>query len=206
MTWPDGGMTPFRGEKGTTWEGGVRAPMLVSWPVKIKPGSIDNGLFDGKDWLPTLVAAAGGPDDLKQRLLNGYQGHKAHIDGYQLDLLLGKSESRRKEIIYYEHDQLQAVRYGDWKAHFIVQPHGWGGMKEQLSEPLLFDLRSDPFGRASDESGRYVNWLGKKMWAFGPAQAIIKEHLTTFKQWPPVSPVNNQAQLERILEDIDSRR
>lgn len=207
MTWPDGGMTPFRGEKGTTWEGGVRVPMIVSWPGKIKPGTINNGIFDGKDWLPTLVAAAGGPADLKEQLLQGYKGHKAHLDGYnQFNLLTGNGESSRKEIVYYERTQLQAVRYGDWKAHFIIQPHGWGGMKEQLNAPLLFNLRRDPYERAADESGMYVNWLGKKMWAFGPAQAIVKQHLATLKKWPPVSLVSNQAQIERTLEDIDSRR
>jgi len=181
--------------------------MLISWPEKIKAGTINNGIFDGKDWLPTLVAAAGGPEDLKQQLLKGYEGHKAHLDGYsQLNSLLGKAESPRKEIIYYERDQLQAVRYGDWKAHFVVQPHGWGGAKETLNAPLLFNLRRDPFERAAEESGMYVNWMGKKMWAFGPAQAIVKQHLATFKEWPPVSPVPNQAELERTLEDIDSRR
>ncbi|MEO0793968.1 MAG: arylsulfatase [Verrucomicrobiota bacterium] len=207
MTWPDGGMTPFRGEKGTTWEGGVRAPMLISWPGKIESGVINNGLFDGKDWLPTLVAAAGGPADLKEQLLTGYDGHKAHLDGYnQLDLLTGKGDSRRNEIIYYERDQLQAVRYGDWKAHFIVQPHGWGGAKEELNAPLLFNLRRDPFERAADESGMYVNWMGKKMWAFGPAQAIVKDHIASFQQWPPKTAVANQKELEDTLLDMDGRR
>lgn len=202
MTWPDGGMTPFRGEKGTTWEGGVRAPMLISWPGKIEAGIVNNGLFDGKDWLPTLVAAAGGPTDLKEQILDGYEGHKAHLDGYnQLDLLLGNGESNRKEIIYYERTQLQAVRYGDWKAHFVIQPHGWGGAKEELNAPLLFNLRRDPFERAAEESGMYVNWMGKKMWAFGPAQAIVKQHLATFQEWPPVSPVSNQNDIEQSLDD-----
>jgi arylsulfatase len=201
MTWPDGGMTPFRGEKGTTWEGGVRAPMLVSWPGKIKAGVINNGIFDGKDWLPTLVAAAGGPDDLKEQLLKGYKGHNAHLDGYnQLDLLLGKGESSRKEVIYYERDQLQAVRYGDWKAHFVTQPHGWFGAKEILNAPLLFNLRRDPFERTDHESGMYLNWLGKKMWAFGPAQAIVKQHMATLEEWPPVSPATNLDQVVRSME------
>ena len=79
-------------------------------------------------------------------------------------------------------------------------------MKEQLNVPQLFNLRRDPFERTAEESGMYVNWLGKKMWAFGPAQAIVKEHLTTFKQWPPASSISNQEGLERSLEDMDSRR
>ena len=206
MTWPDGGMTPFRGEKGTTWEGGVRAPMLISWPGKIPANTVNNGLFDGKDWIPTLVAAAGGPADLKEQLLTGYKGHKAHLDGYnQLGLLMGTEESKRKEIIYYERTQLQAVRYGDWKAHFVIQPHGWAGAKEELNAPMLINLRRDPFERAPDESGMYINWMGKKMWAFGPAQAVVKQHLATFKEWPAASPVKNQAQIEATLEDMDRR-
>ena len=188
MTWPDGGMTPFRSEKGTTWEGGVRAPMLISWPGKIPAGKVCNGIFDGKDFLPTLVAAAGGPQDLAAQMLTGYKGYKAHLDGYnQLGMLTRGEASSRKEIIYYERTRLQAVRYGDWKAHFIVQPHGWAGAKEELNAPLLFNLRRDPYERTADESGMYTKWMGEKMWAFGPAQAVVKKHLETFKQWPAVT-------------------
>jgi arylsulfatase A-like enzyme len=204
MTWPDGGMTPYRGEKGTTWEGGMRAPMLISWPGRIEAGSVCNGIFDGMDFLPTLVAAAGGPTDLREQMLTGWKGHKAHLDGYnQMALLTEGAESARKEIIYYERTTLQAVRYQDWKAHFIIQPHGWGGMKEQLNAPLLMNLRQDPYERAFHESGMYVPWLGKKMWAFGPAQALVKKHLASFQEWPPVSTaaLANQQNLEGMLED-----
>lgn len=187
MTWPDGGMTPFHGEKGTTWEGGVRVPMLMRWPSKIPAGEVCNGIMDGMDFLPTLVAAAGGPKDLKQQLLKGYKGHKAHLDGYnQLPMLTEGKESNRKEIIYYERDKLQAVRYGDWKAHFVVQNGGWSGAKEELNAPLLFNLRQDPFEKAAEESGMYIRWMGEKMWAFGPAQRIVQKHLATFKDWPTV--------------------
>ena len=188
MTWPDGGMTPFRGEKGTTWEGGVRAPMLVKWPGKVPAASVNNGIFSAMDWLPTLAAAAGGPEDLKQKFLKGYKGKKAHLDGYnQLPLLTGEGPSNRKEIIYYERDTLQAVRYGDWKVHFVVQNQGWSGGKEHLNAPLLFNLRQDPFERTDEESGMYVEWMGKKMWAFGPAKRIVEQHLSTFKDWPSPS-------------------
>ncbi len=189
MTWPDGGMTPYHGEKGTTWEGGVRAPALVSWPGKIPAGSVGNGIFDGMDWLPTLIAAAGGPSDLKEKMLKGHDGFKAHLDGYnQVDMLTEKGDSNRKEIYYYERDKLQAVRVGDWKAHFVVQNHGWSGPKEELNAPLLFNLRRDPYERAAKESGMYLKWMGQKMWAFGPAQAAVQEHLATFKEWPVLSP------------------
>ena len=188
MTWPDGGMTPYHGEKGTTWEGGVRAPMLISWPGKIPAGTINNGIFDGMDLLPTFVEAAGGPADLKEQMLQGYQGFKAHLDGYnQMEMLTKNGPSSRREIFYYERDKLQAVRVGDWKAHFVVQNHGWSGPKEELNAPLLFNLRQDPFERAEEESGMYIRWMGEKMWAFGPAQAAVAKHLATFKDWPPVT-------------------
>jgi len=188
MTWPDGGMTPYHGEKGTTWEGGVRAPMLISWPGKIPAGTVNNGIFDGMDLLPTFVEAAGGPADLKERMLQGYKGFKAHLDGYsQMEMLTKNGPSSRREIFYYERDKLQAVRVGDWKAHFVVQNHGWSGPKEELNAPLLFNLRQDPFERAEEESGMYIRWMGEKMWAFGPAQAAVAKHLATFKDWPPVT-------------------
>lgn len=185
LTWPDGGMTPFRGEKGTTWEGGVRAPMLLRWPGNVPAGSVNNGIFDAMDFLPTLVTAAGGPKNLPARLLSGYQGHKAHLDGYnQMDLIRGAGASRRKEVVYYERDRIQAVRYGDWKVHFVVQNEGWSGGKEELNAPLLFNLRQDPLERTNKESGMYVQWMGKKMWAFGPAKKIVQSHLATFQDWP----------------------
>ncbi|WP_425498140.1 arylsulfatase [Oceaniferula marina] len=203
LTWPDGGMTPFHGEKGTTWEGGVRVPLLVRWPGKIESGSVNNGIIDAMDLLPTLVAAAGGPADLQEKLLTGYKGHKAHLDGYnQMEMIAGKGQSKRKEILYYERTTLQAVRYGDWKAHFIVQNHGWSGAKEALTAPLLFNLRQDPLERAAEESGMYVEWMGKKMWAFGPAQRVVQRHLLTFKKWPAASKraEKNAGTLEEALE------
>jgi len=203
LTWPDGGMTPFRSEKGTTWEGGVRVPFLIRWPGNVESGTVNNGIIDAMDLLPTLVAAAGGPENLPEQMLSGYKGYKAHLDGYnQLDMIKGRGESNRKEIIYYERTTLQAVRYGDWKAHFIVQNHGWSGAKEELTAPLLFNLRQDPLERAADESGMYVEWMGKKMWAFGPAQRIVQNHLATLKEWPPPSArsTQNSEKLKAVLE------
>jgi len=203
MTWPDGGMTPFRSEKGTTWEGGVRVPFLVRWPGNVESGTINNGIIDAMDLLPSLVAAAGGPGNLREQMLSGYNGYKAHLDGYnQLNMITGRGDSNRKEILYYERTTLQAVRYGDWKAHFIVQNHGWSGAKEELTAPLLFNLRQDPLERAADESGMYVEWMGKKMWAFGPAQRVVQNHLATFKEWPAPSArsTTNSEKLEAVLE------
>lgn len=205
MTWPDGGMTPFHGEKGTTWEGGFRVPMIVRWPGKVPAGIVSNGIMDHMDFLPTLVAAAGGPADLKEKLKEGYGGYRVHLDGYnQLEMLTGKGDSKRNEIVFYEGPTLQAVRYRDWKAHFIVQNEGWFGPKEKLGAPLLFNLRRDPYERAAEESGNYIEFLGKNMWAFGPAKRIIQNHLATFKEFPSRSNsanANSAEMKERAGED-----
>ncbi len=186
MTWPDGGTTPFRGEKGTTWEGGFRVPAIIRWPGKVPEGVVTNGIFDSLDWMPTLVAAAGGPEDLPARLKEGYEGYRVHLDGYnQMSFLMGETGSNRKEIIYYEGTNLQAVRYNDWKAHFVIQEHGWAGPKEERNAPLLVNLRRDPYEKVADESGMFVNWMGKKMWAFGPAARLVQAHLATFADYPP---------------------
>ena len=203
MTWPDGGTTPFHGEKGTTWEGGFRVPAIIRWPGVIEEGQVLNGIFSGLDWVPTLVAAAGGPEDLPAKLKEGYAGYKVHLDGYnQLPYLTGASESQRKEIIYYEGRDLQAVRYQDWKAHFVVQHHGWAGPKDELNAPLLFNLRRDPYEKAAEESGMYTRWMGNKMWAFGPAARLVKQHLGTFAAFPPRgASVTNQ---EHVEEQVSS--
>lgn len=135
-----------------------------------------------------LLAATGEPVDLKEKMLQGYKGYKAHLDGYnQLEMLTTDRASSRNEIIYYECDKLQAVRVGDWKAHFVVQNHGWSGPKDELNAPFLHNLRRDPYERAEEESGMYFKWMGEKMWAFGPAQASVREHLMTYQEWPAVT-------------------
>lgn len=199
MTWPDGGTTPFHGEKGTTWEGGFRVPAIIKWPGKVPEGRVANGIFSGMDWMPTLVAAAGGPDNLPAELLSGYEGYNVHLDGYnQLSYLTGGEESNRDEIVYYEGTNLQAIRYRDWKAHFVIQNHGWAGPKDELNAPLLFNLRRDPYEKAADESGMYTKWMGKKMWAFGPAARLVQSHLQSFQEFPPRgSEVSNQSAVEK---------
>ena len=109
--------------------------------------------------------------------------------------------SNRKEIIYYEGTTLQAVRYEDWKAHFIIQREGWFGPKEKLGAPLLYNLRRDPYEKAADESLLYGEWLGKKMWAFGPARVIVQQHLSTFVDWPPISEAA-KANKENLKEQV----
>ena len=99
MLWPDGGYAPFRGEKGTTWEGGVRVPCLVKWPGKIRPGNVSNGIQNHEDLFTTLAAAAGLPN-LKEELLQGKKlgdtTYKVHLDGYNnMAHWVGQSENLR---------------------------------------------------------------------------------------------------------------
>ncbi len=164
-----------------------------------------NDIFDSMDWMPTLVAAAGGPEDLPAQLKKGYEGYKVHLDGVnQLDLLLGNGPSKRKEIVYYEGMTMQALRYGDWKAHLIIQPEGWFGPKVKLGAPLLFNLRRDPYEKAAEESGLYLNWMAKKMWAFGPTRQLVLRHLATLQEFPPRRPSavsNAKEMLEEASEE-----
>jgi arylsulfatase len=193
LLWPDGGMTPFHGEKNTTWEGGFRAPMMVKWPGHIKPGGISNDIISLLDWLPTLMAAAGQPD-IKDKLLNGYSAggktYKVHLDGYnQLPMLQGEGPGARKEFFYFTDDgSLSALRYNDWKMLFSLQrAHGFDVWQEPyvtLRLPMLINLRMDPFERA-EESADYPRWRIDNAWAFVPAQAIVAQFLQTFKEFPP---------------------
>ena len=100
QTFPDGGMTPFKANKLTTWEGGMRVPMVVRWPGHIKPGTLKTEIFASYDWLPTFVNIAGGPkgNELKKQIEAGqYPGIvKTTLDGVdQLDYLKASRRNRR---------------------------------------------------------------------------------------------------------------
>src|SRR5215472_10081975 len=195
FTWPDGGTTPFRGEKNTNWEGGYRVPTLVRWPGVIKPGTVYNDVFAHEDMLPTIMAAAGVPD-VKQRLLQGYAAgsttFKVHLDGYDLaPYFKGEAkESPRREFLYWNDDgKLVALRYSRWKLVFSEQrSHGFGVWEEpfvDLRLPALYDLRSDPFERANHESIGYPQWRVERVYLLVPAQAYVATWLSTFKDFPP---------------------
>ena len=194
MSWPDGGMIPFRSEKNATWEGGFRVPTMVRWPGKIPAGVISNGILSHQDWLPTLLAAAGEPD-IKEKLLRGHRAagksFLVHLDGYnQLDMLLGNGPSARKEMFYFTDDgSLSALRYNDWKVLFSIQEaHGfevWVRPFTTLRLPKLFNLRRDPFERADEEAFGYDKWMIDRLFVFVPAQAIVGRFLSTFRDFPP---------------------
>ncbi len=196
VTWPDGGMTPFRMQKGTIYEGGFRVPCIIRWPGKIKPGVVENGIFSGLDWFPTLCAAAGNPN-ITQQLLKGVKlgdrEYKNHLDGYnQLDLLMGKEPSNRKEIFYFGGAELGAVRVNNFKYQFYDQPDGWPGPKVTLDMPLIYNLRQDPFERTSilnlgQGSGDYMSgFFAREFWRFVMVQDIVGQLGATAIEYPPM--------------------
>src|ERR1700748_3750201 len=141
FTWPDGGQTPFAQSKGTVLEGGFRVPCILRWPGHVAPNTVENGIFSGLDWFPTLLAAAGNPninDQLLKGVKLGDRTYKNHLDGYnQMDLITGKGPSARHEIFYLGESSVGAVRIDDYKYRFIDQPQGWLGAKPHLDVPVL---------------------------------------------------------------------
>jgi len=195
MTWPDGGTTPFAGEKNTQWEGGYRVPTLIRWPGVIEPGTRINNIASHEDMLPTLVAAAGS-GDIKERLLDGGvralgRKYKVHLDGYNLlPALKGEAEWPRKEFLYWTDDgNLAALRYDQWKVHFLEQRgHGFDVWQEPFVElrlPKLVSVRSDPFERAHHEGMGYQKWRMERAFVLVPAQAFVGNWLSSFQEFPP---------------------
>lgn len=187
-SWPDGGNTPFRGEKGTTWEGGFRIPVVVKWPGHIPAGSVCTDFVALEDWRPTLMAAVGEPD-IKEKLLAGHTvGDKTfnvHLDGYdQTDAITGKGPGKRKEFFYFAEITLQAVRYGDWKFHFVTQDKWFNGVKEELVTPLTINLKLDPFERFTEARG-FDEWQEDRAFTIGPIMGLVGNFIQTFAQYPP---------------------
>ncbi len=210
FSWPDGGTTPFKGEKNTNWEGGYRVPCVMRWPGVIKPGTEINEVTSHEDWVPTLVAAAGEPN-VTEKLLAGYQAagktFKVHLDGYdQRDLLAGKGEGKRKEYFYWTDDgNLAGLRYERWKLAFLEQrAHGlnvWQDPLIVLRFPKLMDLRADPFERAQTDAGDYARWRVEHAFALVPAQAYVAQHLATYRDYPPRQKPGSFS-LDQVLEKL----
>lgn len=210
FSWPDGGNHPFRGEKGTTYEGGFRVPMIVKWPGVIKPGTIVNSIMAHEDWLPTLLSAAGVPD-VKEKLLAGYKAgdktFKNHLDGYNfMPFFKGEvAEGPRREFFYFsDNADLMAVRYNAWKISFkTIEGNLFTGKPDSTNVPWVTNLRQDPWERYQSESMMYARWWGDQLWTLMPASAFVGQFLQSFKEYPP-SQISGTFGIEQSLRALEA--
>jgi arylsulfatase A-like enzyme len=220
FTWPDGGMTPFKGTKGTVYEGGFRVPAIIRWPGHVKPASVENGIFSGLDWLPTLANAAGN-SDITQQLLSGVdlEGHhyKNHLDGYdQMDVLTGKGPSKRHELFYFGGPVLGGIRIDDFKFVFVQQPNGWLGEKLTTDMPMAINIRQDPFERTPSVRGEPLNnlaagymndFFAREMWRFVMVQDVVAKLAQSAIEFPPMqAPASfNLDAVKRQIEEMRNK-
>lgn len=210
-SWPDAGITPFRSEKNTNWEGAWRVPAFFRWPGKIPAGKVLNGIVSHQDILPTLLAAAGDPD-IAQKLLKGHKAgdktFKVHIDGHDmLPYFTGQAEESPRKAFFYINDDglLVALRFHDWKAVFMEQRarqlQCWLEPFVPLRAPKLFHLRRDPFERADENSNTYYDWYLSHAFILGGAQGIVASQIQSMLDFPPrQKPASFN--LDRVLEQL----
>jgi arylsulfatase len=195
-TWPDSGMTPFRSEKNTNWEGAFRVPEMIRWPSRIPAGVVSNEIIQHHDWLPTFLAVAGDPDvvdKLKQGHTAGDKTFRVHIDGYNLlPYLAGEAEhSPRQGLVYFSDDgDVLALRFDNWKVVFMEQRvqgtlQIWAEPFVALRVPKLFNLRTDPFERADITSNTYYDWFVDNDFIALAATFVLTQFLQTFVEFPP---------------------
>ena len=185
--WPDAGTPSFHGEKGLTWDGGFRVPMLVKWPGHIPANRWTGEFMTAEDWVPTLMAAAGDPD-VKAKLLAGEtvngQPFKNHLDGFnQLAMLEGKGPSQRHAFFFYGDTDLNAVRVDQWKIHIAIKDE-WLKAPEKVPGGLLIDIKLDPFERTPDSPGHFA-WMTEKSWIVPLLLPSVREFLVSMKEFPP---------------------
>ena len=192
--WPDGGYTPYRGEKNSNWEGGYRVPMMVRWPGKIEAGQVSNEIIAMMDWMPTLLAAAGDPN-VKEKLKNGMrvggERYKVHLDGYNfLPYFTGQEEKGPRDDFIYSSDtgDIVGVRDGDYKMVFREQrAHGmevWRNPYTELRMPRIFNLRMDPYERMDHEGAGYEQWMAEHIFLMMPAMTKVAQFKATFQEFP----------------------
>ena len=181
-SWPHGGTTPFRGEKMTTYEGGIRVPSMIRWPGVLPEGVVLNGIQGHQDMFTSLAAAAGVEDVAAQVLAEMDQ----YIDGVD-NLAYWKGEedtSRRNHIFHYYESKLTAVRMGPWKFHFSTKEDYYANVIPR-TVPLVFNIRMDPF-ESYDSTDSYGHLLQKVSWLIQPMGILMQQHLQTLAEYPPV--------------------
>lgn len=221
QTFPDGGITPFKGGKLSTWEGGMRAPMVIRWPGVIKPGTVKNEIFASLDWVPTLVEIAGGPkgDGLKQRIEAGqYPGIvRTTLDGVnQIDYLTGKSDqSARNHFLYYSSTTPSAVRYKNWKMYFAMvsdDPAGFVNGVQSYAWTQVVNIKRDPFETSVGTQLKTVMGMGGSIaspstayqydWNILPiGQQLWLMHLESYISFPPLQDPASY-NLEQVMRQV----
>jgi len=220
LSFPDGGTTPFKGGKLTTWEGGMRAPMVIRWPGHIEPGTVKNQMFASLDWLPTLVEIAGGPkgNDLRAQIEKGeYPGIvKTTLDGVnQLAFLEGDADSARDTFFYYSGKDPSAVRYKNWKMYFAmvsdnpegfltgVIPYHWTQVVNIKRDPFETSVGSQLktlFGQAGALAGPLTAYVYD--WNMLPiGQALWLKELESYNTYPPMQDPASY-NLDQVLEQV----
>ena len=213
-TWPDAGMTPFRNEKNSNWEGAYRVPAMVRWPGRIPAGQVLNGIVSHNDWFVTLLAAAG-DTEVADRLKGGTDlagtTYKVHLDGHnQLDYVTGATEECPRKHFFYVSDDgdLTALRYDNWKIVFMEQRAAgtlniWAEPYTELRVPRIFNLKTDPYERAIITSNTYYDWLLDHAWVVVPAQMYVARMLQTLGEFPPrQEPASFN--ISRVLEKLQA--
>jgi arylsulfatase A-like enzyme len=226
ITYPDGGVTPFKGGKLTTWEGGMRAPMVIRWPGHIKPGTVKNQIFSSLDWVPTFVNIAGGPkgDGLKKQIEAAqYPGIvKTTLDGVdQRDYVEGKSDKSAREVFfYYTGAKPSAVRYKNWKMYYVMVPTSPSGAMAgpvSYSWTLVDNIKRDPFEIAGGlDDIKTMTGMGGAL--AGPVTAYIYDwnmlplgqllwlkELETYKAFPPLQ-APEAYNLDGIIAEMKASR
>lgn len=196
-SWPDGGMTPFRSEKNTNWEGAFRVPLIVRWPGKIQAGSISNGIVQHHDWLPTFLAMAGDTEIVEKLKKGDYQAngrkYRNHIDGMNLlPYLTGEASNSPRNFFFYLSDDgdVLGLRFDNWKIVFMEQRcrgtlQVWAEPFTRLRLPKFFNLRTDPYERADITSNSYYDWVMHNAYFLYAAQAAAAKFAESFKEFPP---------------------
>lgn len=205
--WPQGGTSPFRGDKGTTWEGGMRVPTVVRWPGA-PAGRVSGEIVSSLDLLPTLATAAGEPGvvaKLAQGAKYGERDYKVHLDGFdQTELLTGKSaKSSRDFVFYYDETTLAAIRYRQFKLTFSAKLDGhWDDPLENLGRPQITNLLMDPYERQWGDVNRQL--AERKTWILTPMVGIVDRHLATFREFP-VRQIGLSANFGKTLDHIQNQ-
>jgi arylsulfatase len=217
-SWPDAGMTPFRNEKNSNWEGAYRVPAMVRWPGRIAAGTVLNGIVSHNDWFRTFLAAAGNPD-IADRLREGADlggtTFKVHLDGNdQLAYITGEADKSARQHFFYVSDDgdLTALRFDNWKFVFFEQRapgtlQVWQEPYTELRFPKVFNLRTDPYERADLTSNTYWDWVLDHVFLMIPAQAYVGQMLGTLRDFParqePAS-FNIERALEKLKAGVTS--